>query len=183
VLNGAGEMTGSLQVAEWGVIQTPVYLTATMAVGRVYDGAVAVAVAADPAVGVEDVVIPVVAECDDSWLSDPHAAHAEAADVGRAVAEADAVFAQGAVGAAPGWSASISRPGSVALSTARGDDTLLDGHLDPLFEATVDATEEAVVNALWHAETTVGREGRVAHALPHDAVLELLDGHRRLGVR
>jgi hypothetical protein len=53
----------------------------------------------------------------------------------------------------------------------------------PLFDATVDATEEAVLNALWHAETTVGREGRVAHALPHDAVLELLDGHRRLGVR
>jgi D-aminopeptidase len=46
ILNGAGEMTGSLQVAEWGVIQTPVYLTATMAVGRVYDGAVAAAVAA-----------------------------------------------------------------------------------------------------------------------------------------
>ena len=29
VLNGAGEMTGSLQVAEWGVIETPIYLTAT----------------------------------------------------------------------------------------------------------------------------------------------------------
>jgi D-aminopeptidase len=84
VLNGAGEMTGSLQVAEWGVIQTPVYLTATMAVGRIYDGAIAAAVAADPAVGVEDVVIPVVAECDDSWLSDPRAVHVEAADVGRA---------------------------------------------------------------------------------------------------
>ena len=38
-----------LQVAEWGVIETPVYLTATMAVGRVFDGAVAAAVAADPA--------------------------------------------------------------------------------------------------------------------------------------
>jgi D-aminopeptidase len=48
VLNGAGEMTGSLQVAEWGVIETPIYLTATMAVGRVFDGAVAAAVAADP---------------------------------------------------------------------------------------------------------------------------------------
>jgi D-aminopeptidase len=49
VLNGAGEMTGSLELAEWGVLQTPVYLTATMSVGRVYDGAVAAAVAADPA--------------------------------------------------------------------------------------------------------------------------------------
>jgi D-aminopeptidase len=33
VLNGAGEMTGSLQVREWGCLETPVYLTATMAVG------------------------------------------------------------------------------------------------------------------------------------------------------
>lgn len=33
VLNGAGEMTGSLQVAEWGELETPVYLTATMSVG------------------------------------------------------------------------------------------------------------------------------------------------------
>ena len=51
------------------MIETPVYLTSTMAVGRMFDGAVAAAVAADPAVGTEDVVIPVVAECDDSWLS------------------------------------------------------------------------------------------------------------------
>jgi D-aminopeptidase len=274
VLNGAGEMTGSLQVAEWGLIQTPVYLTATMAVGRVYDGAVAAAVAADPAVGIDDVVIPVVAECDDSWLSDPRAVHVEAADAERAVAEADAVFAQGAVGAGAGMVSfdfkggigtasrrageatvgvlvlanfgerrhlrvdgvpvgallgdpdgartqpagsciavvatdaplrssqltriarraglGLARTGStahhgsgeifLALSTARGE-PLPDADLDPLFEATVDATEEAVVNALWHAETRVGRERRVAHALPHDAVLELLDGHRRLGVR
>ena len=33
------------------------------------------------------------------------------------------------------------------------------------------------------AETTLGRDGRVAHALPHDAVLELLEAHRRLDVR
>src|SRR5262245_30453595 len=50
VLNGAGEMTGFLQVSEWGLIETPVYLTATMAVGRVFDGAVAAAAEADPEV-------------------------------------------------------------------------------------------------------------------------------------
>ena len=32
VLNGAGELTGSLEIAEWGTISTPVYLTATMSV-------------------------------------------------------------------------------------------------------------------------------------------------------
>lgn len=45
----------------------------------------------------------------------------------------------------------------------------------------MDATEEAVLNALWHAESTKGRDGRVVEALPHDEVLELLAEHRRLG--
>ncbi len=103
VLNGAGEMTGFLQVREWGVLETPVYLTATMAVGRVLDGAVAAAIEADPRVGVDDVVIPVVAECDDSWLSDARVVQVEAADAGRALAEASGgPVAQGAVGAGTG---------------------------------------------------------------------------------
>src|SRR5689334_17785875 len=68
VLNGAGELTGSHEIREGGQLETPVYLTATMAVGRVYDGAVEVAVRGDPRVGLSDVLIPVVGECDDSWL-------------------------------------------------------------------------------------------------------------------
>ena len=57
---------------------------------------------------------------------------------------------------------------------------LPDVELDPLFSATVDATEEAVLNALWTAERTDGREGRVVEALPHADVLELLEAHGRL---
>ena len=68
----------------------------------------------------------------------------------------------------------------IAFSTARDADTLDDGDLDPLFAATVDATEEAVLNALWSAERVVGREGRVADALPHDEVVALLRAHQRL---
>ncbi|HKP20328.1 MAG TPA: P1 family peptidase, partial [Thermoleophilaceae bacterium] len=104
VLNGAGELTGSLEIAEWGELASPVYLTATMSVGRVYDGAVAAAVAADPRVGVDDVVIPVVGECDDSWLNDARVVQVEADDVSRAVAEAESAteVAQGAVGAGTG---------------------------------------------------------------------------------
>jgi D-aminopeptidase len=56
-----------------------------------------------------------------------------------------------------------------------------DPELDPLFRATVDATEEAVLNALWRAERTEGREGRVAERLPHADVLELLERHGRIG--
>ena len=54
VLNGSGELTSSVVIREWGRIETPVYLTSTHAVGRVYDGAVEVAVAADERVGSED---------------------------------------------------------------------------------------------------------------------------------
>ena len=55
-----------------------------------------------------------------------------------------------------------------------------DADLDPLFSAAVDATEEAVLGALWNAERVEGRDGRVAEALPHAEVLELLDRHGRL---
>jgi L-aminopeptidase/D-esterase-like protein len=52
--------------------------------------------------------------------------------------------------------------------------------LDQLFAATVEATEEAVLNALWAAPDVVGREGRLAPGIPHDDVLELLREHDRL---
>jgi D-aminopeptidase len=56
-----------------------------------------------------------------------------------------------------------------------------DDALNAFFTATVDATEEAVLNSLWAAERTIGREGRVVEALPHDDVLDLLAKHGRLG--
>jgi D-aminopeptidase len=286
VLNGAGEMTGFVTVSEWGLIETPVYLTSTMAVGRVLDGAVAAAVAADPAVGKEDVVIPVVAECDDSRLSDSAVVQVDAADAGCALATArGGAVAEGAVGAGTGmvcfdWKGGIgtasrivpeagatvgvlvlanfgsapdlrvdgvpvgrllpvpeelvSRPagsciavvatdaplssvqltrlarraglglgrtGSVAhhgsgeiflafATTGRrrraetgrrsAEESFADAELDPLFAAAVDASEEAVLNALWAAPDVRGREDRVARGLPHDEVLALLREHGRL---
>ena len=102
VLNGAGELTGSIQIGEWGCIETPVYLTSTMAVGRVYDGAVAAAVAADASVGTENFVIPVVGECDDGWLNDARTVQVDADDVGRALAAAGKDVEEGAVGAGTG---------------------------------------------------------------------------------
>ncbi len=50
----------------------------------------------------------------------------------------------------------------------------------PLFEATVDATEEAIVNALVAAETMVGVNDRRVIALPHDRLVELLRKYNRL---
>jgi D-aminopeptidase len=275
VLNGAGELTSSLQTAEWGMIETPVYLTSTLAVGRVYDGAVAAACEADPSVGADRVLIPVVGECDDSWLNDARVVQVEAADVGRALSNASSgSVAEGCVGAGTGmialdWKAGIgtssrllpasgatlgvlvlanfgsagdllfagiplggvlgsgletppaaagsciavvvtdaplgshnlarvarrcglglARTGSVAhhgsgeiflaVSTAPTRQHVRVDALDEIFTAVVDATEEAVLNALWAAQDTVGRDQRLVKALPHDTVLAALERHGRL---
>jgi D-aminopeptidase len=50
---------------------------------------------------------------------------------------------------------------------------------NPLFAATTEAVEEAVVNALFTAETTVGRDGNVLHALPLERTLDVLARHGR----
>jgi D-aminopeptidase len=50
---------------------------------------------------------------------------------------------------------------------------LSDGRLDPLYEATIDAVEESILNALLAAETMTGRQGTV-YALPHDLLGEAL---------
>jgi L-aminopeptidase/D-esterase-like protein len=49
-----------------------------------------------------------------------------------------------------------------------------------LFVATVEAVEESVVNALFTAETTVGRDGNVLYAIPLERTLEILARHGRL---
>src|ERR1700689_4997726 len=84
VLNGAGECTGFLSASEWGLAETPVFLTSTMQVGRVYDAACELLIAEEDGIGVEDVIIPLVAECDDSYLSDARRMQVSAADVATA---------------------------------------------------------------------------------------------------
>ena len=226
--------------------------------------------AADPRVGVDDVVIPVVGECDDSRLSDARVKHVQPDDVAVAVSEATADFEQGAVGAgagmvcfgwkggigsssrragehtvgvllltnfgssgqlrvdgvpvgqllderpneapAPGGSCiavvatdapltppqlerlarraglGLARAGSVAhhgsgeifvAFATSGERSFPDRELNPLFQAAVDATEEAVLCSLWAAVDTEGREGRLVRALPREKVLELYRGRGR----
>jgi D-aminopeptidase len=278
VLNGAGELTGSLTIREWGTLETPVVLTATMSVGMAYQGVVE-ATLREVADVADDVVIPVIGECDDSWLSDPSVMAVQPRHVAEALSSAtDGLFEAGAIGAGSGmtclgWKGGIgtasrvvgdhvlgalvmtnfgalerlcvngspvgrrfaelgrsgereapegscivviatdapilpaqcervarraglglARTGSVAthgsgeiflaFSTGcrlprdgRGritHDVLSDGDLNPLFEAAVDATEEAVLDSLFRATTTTGRGGRVAEALPIDELLGLL---------
>jgi D-aminopeptidase len=283
VLNGAGECTGFLTAAEWGVVETPVYLTSTMQLGRVYDAACEIALEQHPDVAL-DVVIPVVAECDDSYLNDCRRMQVTADDVRAAHRAAlasrgwGAAPEEGAVGSGTGMSClgfkggigtssrvtaeghtvgvllmtnfgtreqltvgglpvgrlldtaapeparpagscigvvvtdapvdgqgcarlarrigmGLSRAGSaahhgsgeifVAASTTRRSDRdgavepgpLLSGRrMDALFQAVVDASEEAVLNSMLQATTTVGRDGNVSEALGPDVLRTLLEG-------
>ncbi|HEY2508106.1 MAG TPA: P1 family peptidase [Streptosporangiaceae bacterium] len=110
VLNGAGECTGFLVAAEWGLAESPVFLTSTMQLGRVYDAACELLLAEEPAL--DEVIIPIVAECDDSFLSDARRMQVTKEDVASALAAARVAGragrpqspAEGAVGAGTGMS-------------------------------------------------------------------------------
>ena len=77
----------------------------------------------------------------------------------------------------------------VAFSTANeksmegavlhGAEFLDNASLDILFEATVQATEEAIVNSMVAARDMTGNGGRSVKALPHDALVELLGRYGR----
>ena len=53
--------------------------------------------------------------------------------------------------------------------------------INPLFSATVQATEEAILNAMVAAETMKGLNGNTVYALPHDKLKEILKKYNRLG--
>jgi D-aminopeptidase len=59
---------------------------------------------------------------------------------------------------------------------------LPDNTLNPLFKATSEAVEEAIISSLLHAKTTEGRDNRVRYQLPHNELLQILahynGGHR-----
>jgi D-aminopeptidase len=95
VLNGMGECTGFVTIRETGMLETPVWLTSTMQLGRVYDAACELEIARHPEVA-DDVCIPVVGECDDSFLNDCRRMWVTADDV-RAAHEA-ALASRGAGG-------------------------------------------------------------------------------------
>ena len=286
ILNGAGEVSGLTQVLEWGLLETPIFLTNTLSVGAVSDAAVKWMVERHPGIGAQhDVIIPVVGECDDSWLNDIAGRHVREEHVYEALATAsDGPVAEGNVGGGTGMitcdfkggigtasrklpesmggytvgvlvmsnfglrrqlrvgglpvgevlearyrelprrkqdygsiiaviatdaplithqlnrlakraALGIGRVGStaahgsgeivLAFSTANKVPResrkmvyrvkiLLDQRLDPLYEAVIEATEEAILNALCMARDASGANGNVVPALPLDDVKELV---------
>lgn len=79
----------------------------------------------------------------------------------------------------------------IAFSTANANEVSKNGGLsqltmlanekiNPLFEATVQATEEAILNAMIAAETMKGFKGNTVYALPHNRLREVLKKYNRL---
>jgi L-aminopeptidase/D-esterase-like protein len=54
------------------------------------------------------------------------------------------------------------------------------GRMDAFYAATVQAVEEAVVNALVVNKDVTGRNGHISYALPHDQVVEKLKKANRI---
>jgi D-aminopeptidase len=69
---------------------------------------------------------------------------------------------------------------SATANGARDMRFLPNALLDPLFNATVEAVEEAVVDAMLVNDTMVGRDGRRVIALPADEVLDLMERYGRI---
>ncbi|MBL8989712.1 MAG: P1 family peptidase, partial [Gemmatimonadetes bacterium] len=95
------------------------------------------------------------------------------------------------------WAANGSGDLFLAFSTANREDAgaanyvgqvpaisqikmLANEKIDGFFRATIDATEEAVVNAMLAAETTTGADGIRAHGLPGDRVVAALRKYGRM---
>jgi L-aminopeptidase/D-esterase-like protein len=75
---------------------------------------------------------------------------------------------------------STANPGAVGAKGLHQLTMLPNDSLDPIFLATVQATEEAVINAMVAARTMTGINDHTVIALPHDRLREILAKHGRL---
>ena len=75
---------------------------------------------------------------------------------------------------------STANPGAVGTKGLHQLTMLPNDSLDPIFLATVQATEEAVINAMIAAETMTGIDNHTVIALPHDRLREVLKKYNRL---
>jgi D-aminopeptidase len=76
--------------------------------------------------------------------------------------------------------------GDLVLAFATGNElpretlrTIANDRMDALFYAVIEATEEAILNALLAAETMTGKDGATVHALDPEALLEVVRRHTR----
>src|SRR6266446_5120118 len=204
-LNGNGEMTGTNWIEESGFLEGPIVITNTHSVGVARDAVIAWRIKH----GAADASgywwsLPLVAETWDGWLNDTNGFHVKPEDTGSciAVVATDAPLLPNqlkrlarrvSIGLAR--TGTISGNGSgdlfIAFSTANKNvwaadqgthsvQTVPNDLMDPIFNGVVEATEEAVVNALVDNQTMTGAGNHRVEALAHDRLRELLKKYNRL---
>ena len=75
---------------------------------------------------------------------------------------------------------STANPGAAGAEDMAQLKMFPNGRLGPIFAATVEATEEAIINAMMAAETIVGRDDHKVVALPHEDVRAVMRKYGRL---
>ncbi|MGJ0192648.1 P1 family peptidase [Pantoea sp. RRHST58] len=121
VFNGFAKPVGLVQVAELGVLQTPILLSNTLAVGTLFTTLARAAIRINPELGrALPTVNPLALECNDGWLNDIQAMAVTEAMAQAALDDADADFARGSVGAGRGMSC-FSLKGGIGSASRRID--------------------------------------------------------------
>ena len=75
---------------------------------------------------------------------------------------------------------STANPGAFDREETTKVNTLSNDQMTPFFEATAQAVEEAIINAMVAAETLSGINGNKVYALPHDLLIQVLRDYNRL---
>jgi L-aminopeptidase/D-esterase-like protein len=75
---------------------------------------------------------------------------------------------------------STANPGAAKPTGVARLEMFPNDRMDPIFQATVQATEEAIVNALVAAETMIGIDDHKVEAIPHDKLRDVLKKYNRL---
>ena len=105
VINGFGKSAGLIQVNELGVLETPIALTNTFAIGTISTAQIRTAIEANPGIARGTTSVnPLVFECSDAYLSDMQAIGVSESHYRLALAAAAPDFSRGSVGAGRGMS-------------------------------------------------------------------------------
>ncbi len=67
---------------------------------------------------------------------------------------------------------------SIAFSNSDDRPKIDDAHLSTIFRGVVEATEEAIINSVLKAETLIGRDGNIRHAIPIDSLTTILNAQQ-----
>jgi len=110
-VNGVGELTANLEINERGIMETPVYLCGSHAIGTVLQAAIIAS-----GRGPENIVLPVVGECDDGEMADSRTITSD--DVVRAHQSLGTEVPEGTVGAGTGMTC-FDFPGGIGTASRR----------------------------------------------------------------